>query len=278
MNKIKIIKHILRHTITDQVKQKSFIVISVLCGFFVLGIKSCYQGNYTINGQQVDGGTVALKASIVMFGIVATGSMMIAALFSMRIIKRERNDGTQSMILSKPVSRDQYITGKLLGLWIITSLFMFVLHGVIFAIGYLNTGVAMPEFMLASLICTGDLLFVISFVMLLSIYLPDFACFIIISALGIFSFIGDGVYSVSQNTMVQEAVAMNASKLPDISIWKILYYISPKLSTVQFFSSSFISHETFSYAGPLHPIINIGLYCIISVGLLLFLFRKQDIA
>ena len=104
MNTLKIILHIIRHTIFDQVKQKSLMVIFIICGFFVLGIKNCYQGNYMINSQQVDGAMVALGVSKAMFNIVATVAMIIAALFSMRIIKRERDDGTQSTILSKPVS------------------------------------------------------------------------------------------------------------------------------------------------------------------------------
>jgi ABC-type transport system involved in multi-copper enzyme maturation permease subunit len=278
MDTPKILLRIIRHTIFDQVRQKSLIVIFIICGFFVLGIKNCYQGNYTINNQQVDGAMVALGVSKAMFSIVATVAMMIAALFSMRIIKRERGDGTQSAILSKPVSRYEYIIGKSAGLWIVTLVFMFALHAIIFAIGFVNTGEAMPGYLLASLLCSIDILFVVCFVMLLSLYLPDFACFIIVSALGLFSFIGDGIYSVSQNRMVQDAVAGNASRLPDISVWKIVYFASPKISTVQLFASSFISNESFDYAGPIHPMINIVLYCTVSIGLLLLLFRKQDVA
>lgn len=278
MSKLKTLLHIIRHTIFDQVKQKSFMVIFIICGLFVLGIKNCYQGNYTINGQQVDGAMVALGVSKGMFNFVATVAMIIAALFSMRIIRREQDDGTQSTILSKPVSRYEYIIGKAAGLWIVTFLFMFALHAIIFAIGFIKTGAAMPGFLLASLLCSIDILFVVSFVMLLSLYLPDFACFLIVSALGLFSYIGDGIYSVSQSKMVQDAFTGNASHLPDISFWKIVYLALPKLSTVQFFASSFISNETFDYAGLIHPMINIVLYCAVSIGLLLVLFRKQDIA
>jgi ABC-type transport system involved in multi-copper enzyme maturation permease subunit len=278
MNTLKILLNIIKHTILDLMKQKSFFVIFIICGFFVLGIKNCYQGNYTVNSQQVDGGMVALGVSKAMFNVVATVAMIIAALFSMRIVKGERVDGTQSTILSKPVSRYEYIIGKAAGLWAVTFLFMFALHVFIFTIVFIKTGAAMPGFLFASLLCSIDILFVVCFVMLMSMYLPDFACFIIVSAIGLFSLIGDGIYSVSQNKMVQDVIAGNASKLSDISVWKILYLALPKLSTMQFYASSFISNESFDYAGPIHPMINIVLYCIISIGLLLVLFRKQDIA
>lgn len=278
MKKLGTILRITRHTISDQVRQKSFLVILIICGFIVLGIKNCYQGNYTFNNQQVSGAEVALGVSKAMFNIVANVAMIIAALFSMRIINRERGDGTQSTILSKPVSRYDYIIGKAAGLWTVSFLFMFVLHLIIFMISFIKTGEAMPGFLFASLLCSIDLLFVVSFVMLLSLYLPDFACFLIISAIGLFGFIGDGIYSISQNMMVQDAFAKNAAQLPDVSVWKIVYLAMPKLSTVQSFSSSFISGGPFEYAGPIHPMINIVLYCVVSIALMLVLFRKQDVA
>ncbi len=278
MNKLKLLLNIMRHTILDQMKQKSFMVIFIISGFFVLGIKNCYQGDYTVNAQQVDGAMVALGVSKVMFNIITTVAMIIAALFSMRIIKTERVDGTQSTILSKPVSRYEYITGKMAGLWIVTFLFMFALHTIIFAIVFIKTGTAMPGYLFASFMCSIDILFVVCFVMLLSLYLPDFASFIIVSAIGLFGYIGDGIYTVSQSRMVQDAFTGNASKLPDISVWKIVYLALPKLSTAQLYASSFISGESFNYAGPIHPMINIVLYCIVSIGMLLILFRKQDIA
>lgn len=278
MKRIAITLSIIRHTMADLVKQKSFIVIFIICGFFVLGIRNCYQGNYMINDQQVSGTAVALSVAKGMFTFVATVAMILAALFSMRIIKRERSDGTQSTILSKPVSRYEYIAGKVAGLWIVTFAFMFALHTVIFLIGLVKTGEPVPGFLLASLLCAIDLLFVVSFVMLLSLYLPDFACFLIVSAIGVFGYIGDGVYSVSQSISIQNAIAGNASQLPDITVWKIIYLALPKISTVQLFASSFISGESFDYAGPLHPMINIVIYGAAAVGLLLFLFRKEDVA
>jgi len=278
MKNNRVLLGIIRHTISDQIRQKSFLVIFIICGFIVLGIKNCYQGNYTINNQQVDGGFIALGASKVMFHFVATIAMILSALFSMRILRKERDEGVQSSILSKPVSRNEYIAGKMLGLYAVAFSFMFTLHTVIFAIGFVKTGHAMPGYFLASMLCSIDILFVVSFVMLLSLYLPEFACFIIIFALGLFSCIGDGIYSVSQNQTVQQAFTQNSSQLPDISMWKVMYLALPKLSTSELFSSSFISTESFNYAGPVHPMINMIFYCTVSIGLLLYSFRKQDIA
>ena len=278
MKRLAIVLHIIRHTAFDLVRQKSFMVIFIICGFLVLGIKNCYQGDYMINNQQVEGAMVALGVSKGMFGFVTLVTMILATLFSMRIIRRERSDGTQSTILSKPVSRYEYIAGKAAGLWIVMVLFMFALHAIIFAIVLVKTGEAQAGFLFASLLCTIDILFVVSFVMLLSLYIPDFACFLIVSAIGLFGYIGDGIYSITHNSMMQQAFSGNAAQLPDISTWKIIYLALPKISTVQLFASSFISGEAFDYAGPIHPMINIAVYCVASVALLLFLFRKQDLA
>lgn len=277
MDTLKTIVRIAGHTVSDQVRQKSLLVIFVICGFIVLGIRNCYQGDYVINDQQVSAASFALGASKGMFNFVATVAMIIAALLAMRLYKRERSDGTQSAVLSKPVSRYEYIAGKAAGLWAVAFVFMFALHGIIFAIGLIKTGEAVPGFLLASLLCSINILFVIFFVMLLSLYMPDFACFIVISAIGVFGHIGDGVYSIATSDMARSLMEANAAKLPDISVWKVLYLALPKLSTVQSFASSFIENNPFDYAGPIHPMINIGVYCVAAIAGLLVLFRKQDI-
>jgi indole-3-glycerol phosphate synthase len=46
---------------------------------FVMLLRSCYSGNYVVNGKAVDGLTVAWHASIVAFHVVAAGVLLIAA-------------------------------------------------------------------------------------------------------------------------------------------------------------------------------------------------------
>ena len=116
---------IAKYTLTDEVRQRSFVVMFVMCVIFVFLMRGCYHGNYMVNGQELDAGTVVGTVSKMTFHFIAVVVMLIAALLSMRVFKRDREEGMQSAILSKPITRRQYVVGKLLGLWTLSAFFIF---------------------------------------------------------------------------------------------------------------------------------------------------------
>ena len=126
------ITRIAKYTLIDEVRQRSFIVMFVICAIFVLLIRGCYQGNYMVDGHSLDAGTIVRVVSKVTFHIIGAGVMVLAALLSMRIFRRDRNEGMQSCILSKPIARWQYVLGKIVGLWVLSVAFMFILHSIVF--------------------------------------------------------------------------------------------------------------------------------------------------
>src|SRR5450830_784731 len=129
---------IAKYTLIDEVRQKRFVIMFVICAIFVFLIRGCYQGNYMVNGQFLDAGTVVRAVSKVTFRVIGAGVMLIAALLSMRVFRRDRDDGMQSCILSKPIARWQYVIGKIIGLWALSVLFMFILHSIVFLITSIN--------------------------------------------------------------------------------------------------------------------------------------------
>ena len=66
---------IVKYTLTDEVRQKSFVIMFVICAMFVFLIRGCYQGNYMVNGQLLDAGTVVRAVSKVTFHVIAAGVM-----------------------------------------------------------------------------------------------------------------------------------------------------------------------------------------------------------
>jgi ABC-type transport system involved in multi-copper enzyme maturation permease subunit len=239
---------IAKYTLTDEVRQKSFIIMFVICAIFIFLVRGCYQGNYMVNGQELDAGTIIRVVSKVVFHIIAAGVMLLTALLSMRVIKRDRDDGMQACILSKPIARWQYVAGKILGLWALSVAFMFILHGIVFVLTSINLNVVMPEYLVASLICSFNLLFVIIAVLLLSLLMPDIVAFLCAMGIGGVSFVADGIFC----------------------IW-------PKLSGTQQFASSFIVSEVFHEFWSIYPLINVLVYCIILGALLFRRFRREDI-
>jgi ABC-type transport system involved in multi-copper enzyme maturation permease subunit len=228
-----------------------------------------------VNGQELDAAKIVIMVSKITFHMISLGVMFLAALLAMRIFRRDRDDGTQSCILSKPITRWQYVTGKIIGLWILLISFMFILHGIIFMITSIKMNIVMPEYLIASLLCSFNLLFIIVAVLLLSLMMPDIAAFLCVVGIGIIGLVADGVSAMSHSPMGQAMMQSHAQ--PDLSFWKIISILWPKLSDAQYFASSFIGSEGMEI-GSVYPLINILIYCLMLGALLFWRFRNEDIA
>lgn len=269
---------IAKYTLTDEMRQKSFVIMFAICAICVFLLRGCYHGNYMVNGQSLDAGTVVRALSKVTFHIIGAGVMVIAALVSMRIFRRDRNEGMQSCILSKPIARWQYVTGKIIGIWVLSALFMFILHSIVFLITSVNVQVIMPEFLVASLLCSANLLFVILAVLLLSLLMPDIVAFLCVLGVGIVGFVADGIAAASQSQIAQAIMQQSgAGTQSDVTWWKVVYYVWPKLLGVQQSAASLIGNELIEF-GRLYPFINVLLYILILGAVLFRRFRKEDIS
>jgi ABC-type transport system involved in multi-copper enzyme maturation permease subunit len=269
---------IAKYTLSDEVRQKSFIIMFAICAICVFLIRGCYQGNYMVNGQYLDAGAVVRALSKVTFHVIGAGVMIIAALLSMRVFRRDRNEGMQSCILSKPIARWQYVMGKLLGLWVVSVLFMFILHSIMVLITSINLRVFISEYLVASLLCSVNLLFVVIAVLLLSLLMPDIVAFLCVLGVGIVSFVADGIAAVSQSQMAQAMIQQSGAHPPsEWTWWKVVYHAWPKLFGVQQSASLLIGNGPFQGFGSLYPLVNVLLYSLILGAALFRRFRKEDI-
>jgi len=267
---------IARYTLMDEVRQKSFAIMFVICAILIFLARGCYQGNYMVNGQVLDAGTISRVVSRATFHVIAAGVMLLTALLSMRVLRHDRDNGMQSCILSKPIARWQYVAGKILGLWVLSIIFMFILHSIVFIITSINLKVIMPEYLVASLLCSFNLLFVVVAVLLLSLLMPDIIAFLCAIGIGIISFAADGISAIIHSQMAQAMIQQPVSQ-SDLTGWKVAYYLWPKLSGTQQFASAFIGREGFHGFGSIYPLINIFIYCLVLGALVFWRFRNEDI-
>lgn len=273
------IARIAKYTLTDEMRQKSFVIMFVVCALCVFLVRGCYHGDYMVNGQYLDAATVVRSLSKVAFHVIGAGVMVIAALLAMRVFRNDRNEGMQSCILSKPIARWQYITGKIIGLWALSALFMFLLHGIVFLITSINLGVFMPDYLIASLFCSINLLFVVIAVLLLSLLMPDILAFLCVLGIGILSFVADGIAAASHSQMAQAVMRQSGAGLQaDLTWWKAVYYAWPKLLGVQQSASSLFGSEPVHGFGQFYPLFNVLLYCFVLAALLYRRFRKEVIS
>lgn len=277
--KIPTITRIAKYTLTDEVRQKSFLIMFLLCALCVFLLRGCYHGNYVVNGQALDPATVVKTLSKVTFHVIGAGVMVITALLAMRIFRRDRNEGLQSCVLSKPISRWQYVAGKILGLWCLSTLFMFILQGIIFVITSINLQIFMPDYLIASLLCSINLLFVVLAVLLLSLLMPDIIAFLCVLGIGAVGFVADGIAAVSQSQIVQAMMQQpGAGPQSEVTWWKVVYIVWPKLLGVQQSATSLLGTETVLGFGTLYPFLNVLLYCLILGVLLFWRFMKEDVS
>ena len=273
------VKRITKFTLLDELQQRSFIGMFVFCAICVFLVRGCYQGNYMVNGQALDAATIVKTLSKATFHVIGAGVMVIAALLSMRIFRRDRIEGMQACILSKPIARWQYVTGKILGVWGLSVLFMFILHSIVFLITSINLKVFMPEYLIASLLCSINLLFVVIAVLLLSLLMPDIVAFLSVLGVGVVGFVADGIAAASQSQIAQAMLQQSSGQSQsDITWWKVVYLLWPKLLGVQQLASSLIDSGSNHGFGHIYPLINILIYCLILGALLSNRFRNEDIA
>jgi ABC-type transport system involved in multi-copper enzyme maturation permease subunit len=263
---------IAQYTLVDEVRQKSVVILFIVCTALVLLLRGCYQGNFVVNGQALDADTMIRIVAKMTFHVVAAGVMLLAALLAMRALRRDREDGMQSCILSKPITRRQYVAGKILGLWVLSSAFMMTLHGAVFIMTSISTKVLMPGLLIASVLCTVNLLFIVTAVLLLSLLMPDLVAFFSVVGIGIGGMVADAIAAIRHSQMT------SASGWPsDFSAGDVLYYLWPKLPGMQQLAASFIGPEAFRDVGSVYPFINILLYGLILVALLFWRIGKEDI-
>ncbi len=263
---------IARYTVQDQLQRKSFYLLLAVALLLVLSLRGCYDASYLINHQPVSAIAVARYASLFAFHLIANGMLLMAVLISMSILPNDQRDGTMVLYLCRPVSRPQYVLGRLAGLWLLVSLFMFLLHGAVMLIAWQKSGVVLPGYLAASLICSLNILFAIGLTLLCSLILPGFMT--ALSALGIIGlgFISDNAIRLMHTSLARGV--LQGTPVPEPGWWRLIY---PKLSMVQHYAATMISNERFQAIGPVHPLVNVALCCALVVAILLLVFARKEI-
>jgi len=259
------------HTVQDQLKRRSFYVLLALALFFVLTLRSCYDASYTVNGQQLSGVSVAWHASLLAFQLIASGMLMLSVLLATPVFTTDQQDGSMVLYLSRPVSRSQYLFGRLLGVWLLLSVFMLTLHGTVFLIAWQKSGGMIPGYIAASLLCSVNLLFAITLSSLFSLFMPGFQAATLSLIVIVVGFISDGGQQLLNSQLVKAALSGADT---DASWWRLLY---PKLYILQNYAVTVINGDEFHSFGPVHPLVNVVLYCAALLFLLRCIFTRRDV-
>jgi ABC-type transport system involved in multi-copper enzyme maturation permease subunit len=260
------------YTLQDQMRQKSVYVLLALSILFIWMIRGCYDAGYTVNGKMMDTATVSWHVSKIVFHLITAGMLLMASLLSMKIFSRDQADGSLVLFLSRAVFRWQYVLGRVAGTWALCLVFMFILHLTIALTVWGNTGILISGYLMASLACSVNLLFVIACVSFLSLFLPDFISALFTLGILFVGFISDGGYQIISSDIFRYAVP--SSIPPEPALWRVLY---PKVFMVQAFADSIIGRSQFHNMGPVHPLLNLSFFVLLLMMLLLRGFNRKEI-
>ncbi len=259
-------------TIRDQLRHKSYYVLlggSILLLFLFRG---CYHADFNVNGRGIDSAAFAGYISIIAFQIVCYAMFLLTILLSMKILTRDKNDGAMVMFLSRPVSRWQYILGRISGTWFLSTVFMLILHGILLGITWSQTGNILSSLLPASLLSAVNLLCIITMVCLFSLFMPDFIAAAISFGFIAIGFFSEAGYQIIQGKLFQAISQGNIS--PDYSLWRVLY---PKINMLQYYAGTMISQSDFQGMGLVHPIVNVLAYLLVAGALLLVIFHRKEV-
>ena len=259
-------------TMRDLMRHKSFYVLLGLSILFVLAIRGCYSGSYMVNGEVVANDAVAWQVSRIVFQLIAAGMFLMVSMLSMKIFSRDHEDGSQVLFLSRSVFRWQYVLGRVAGTWVLCSVFMLILHLTILLTVWAKTGAFIAGYLIASLVCSINLLFVIASTCFLSLFMPDFISALFTLGILFVGFISDGGYQIFNSDIAR--VALHSSTDLGPALWRVLY---PKVFMVQAYADSIISSSEFHNMGPLNPLLNLSLYILLIIALMLGGFQRKEI-
>ena len=265
---------IIRATLTDELHRKSVYVFTGLAILFVLMLRGCFDNEVVMNGQRLDGITIGWHASLVAFQLIAGVGVFVAILIGMRVLQRDRSNGTTVALLSKPVSRLEYVIAKVIGVWLLAYGITFVLHLTVYVIMLLKTGGSIPFFIPASLIISLNILCIVILVMLLSTILPDILAALCCGIIWIVGYASDSWYVASRNTMIKAVLEQMQRPEQPVALWRILWL---KITAVQYDAVGIIKETGSVFPGSWHPLLNVTVYAVVALLLLCFRFSREEI-
>lgn len=261
---------ILTYTVKDLLRQKSFYVLLAVALFFLMLLRSCYHGNYTINGQTLDQQSLAFHAALIAFHVVAAGMFLMTTLLSMGALSRDREDGSLVMFLARAVDRWQYMLGRIAGTWVLCTVFMFILHLTIALIVRSHAGTPMVGYLTASLLCSVNLLFAIVLTWTLSLFMPNvMAALFTLIVIGV-GFVSDGAYRLMHSEMLQHMMV----EQDPAALWRMLF---PKVYMLQDLATTWITSRAFDAMPPAYVGLNVLGYTAVLAAVALWRFYRSEI-
>lgn len=263
-----------RITVVDLIRQRSFVGVILCAIVFLLATRGCWNANIVVNGQRMAGEGLSLSMLRAAFIVVHGLAMLLAGLLSMRVFRRDREEGMMAFVLSKPVGRWQYLIGKIAGLWVVATTFMCVLQVAVFCIYLSRSGMPQAGYPAALAMSALNLFFMVLAVCLVTLLMPEIFAFLVVFGVAACAFVFDALARAANSEMVQSMLAQ-APPRQDLQWWEVVYWLWPKAGALEFAAASSIGGGA-NIAWDL-PLASIAVYCLLLGVLILVRFDREEV-
>ncbi len=246
-------------------RYRVFYFILIMAIFFIFLGKSCTPKMATNQSILVDFETQQNIAMEAGFHGIIFWSVMLCGLLSANLLTKEEEEGTAAMTLSRPVSRSQFVAGKILSILMISAFNLFLLAGVFLLLFYIEMKQFNPNVLISFLIMLPTLILYCLMTVGLSFFMPR----IVTPLVSMFIYLLAMWVSLPFHFEKIKLVWSPSEKV------ELIYKFLPKFGDLQFISASFIDMSEKNY-DIIFISTNMIVYSLLFWFLILFLFKKRS--
>lgn len=246
-------------------RYRVFYFILIMAVLFILLGKSCTPQVSTSSNQIIDLKTQQTLAMKVGFHGIIFWSVMLCGLLSSNILSKEEEEGTVAMTLSRPVSRAQFVAGKMLAVIMISAFNLILLSGVFLFLFYVEMKQFNPGILFSFLIMVLTLILYALMTVSLSFFIPRVAAPLVSMFIYMFTL----WISLPAYFETIKYIWIPSGRI------ELFYKYMPKFGDIQFMGASFIDVSSKNY-DIMIICINTLFYSFFFWFLILFLFKKRS--
>ncbi len=236
-----IIRTLTENTIVKEYRNKALLFIFI----FTLGVITLSNMllGFVNENFNVGGGTgLGDKGFFIMFFVISSISTITSIILGLGCIKSDFESSSISQILAFPIRRIEFLISRVLGAWIIALLFFLLSVGYTVLLFSLTTSTSFinGSLFFATVSMGANMLTLITFSALISLYVPKLYAFIILMFFRAYT-AGTSSYLISQGP---DALFTDLSFMKVINL--ALYFFFPRMQVMDAYSKEFLAGASFN--------------------------------
>jgi len=238
-------------------------------GLVFVFISSCfYSENLIINQRTIEQSELIKIVRAVTLYLSTFWGMIFAILMGMTTSTSETDSKQIYLVLSKPITRAEYILSRMFGALVISFSIIFIMSFLSWIIYNLRLGMLDLRLWIGVGTITLDLALVISFVTLISLIIPR----ILAGFIGIISYLSSFILSIE---VIKELIFPGQIPVHIRIIARIIYIIVPPFASITKLATNLTNELSIGQSG-ISTLIHALAYLITCLFLCVIIFRRKE--